>query len=231
MALGIYKPGQGYWMRVMTACLIGVLALASAGWIASQMGLVADKLPRAAYLMNVTVSGGAPMPGMNVDLIGPAEGAGSSGATGVIGSATVLEYQADDRVLRVTPPKVVEGRDVQETTAVRATAGAGEFAGSVRRGITSQHKVEPALLQGGAAGLVILLGAVLALWFAGMRPATVDFLIATDSEMKRVNWSTPREIRGSTYVVIGACFLLAGCLLVFDVFFKTLFQTIGFLGD
>jgi preprotein translocase SecE subunit len=64
-----------------------------------------------------------------------------------------------------------------------------------------------------------------------MRPRTVDFLIATDSEMKRVNWSTPREIRGSTYVVIGACFLLAAALFIFDLIFKTVFQSMGILGN
>ncbi len=34
------------------------------------------------------------------------------------------------------------------------------------------------------------------------RPSNVDFLIATDSEMKKVNWTSRRELIGSTRVVV-----------------------------
>ena len=37
MNLGIYKPGQGYWVRVMTAVVAGVLVLATAVWLFDQM--------------------------------------------------------------------------------------------------------------------------------------------------------------------------------------------------
>ena len=134
------------------------------------------------------------------------------------------------RVLRIAPPNLAAGREVQETTLVRSTGVPGGFSAPVNaRNIASEHKVEPVLLQGIAAAVVFVVGALAALWFAGMRAGTVDFLIATDSEMKRVNWSTPREVRGSTYVVIGACFLLAGALFVFDLFFQAIFRGIGIL--
>ena len=45
-----------------------------------------------------------------------------------------------------------------------------------------------------------------------MNQRFVDFLIATDGEMKKVNWSTARDIRMSTVVVIFASLVLAGCL-------------------
>lgn len=32
MALGIYKPGQGYWVRVLSAVGLGALILATAAW-------------------------------------------------------------------------------------------------------------------------------------------------------------------------------------------------------
>src|SRR3712207_7866772 len=41
------------------------------------------------------------------------------------------------------------------------------------------------------------------------KPANVDFLIATDSEMKKVNWTSRRELIGSTKVVIVFMFLIA----------------------
>ena len=55
------------------------------------------------------------------------------------------------------------------------------------------------------------------------RPTNVDFLIATDSEMKKVNWSTRAELIGSTKVVILFVLLIAVALFVFDTIFSTIF--------
>ena len=41
------------------------------------------------------------------------------------------------------------------------------------------------------------------------KPTNVDFLIATDSEMKKVNWTSRKELIGSTKVVIVFMFLIA----------------------
>jgi len=48
------------------------------------------------------------------------------------------------------------------------------------------------------------------------RPSVVDFLIATESEMKKVSWSSRSELIGSTTVVIGTVFLLAILLWLSD---------------
>jgi len=64
----------------------------------------------------------------------------------------------------------------------------------------------------------------------GVKPKTVDFLIATDGEMKKVNWSTKKVIRDSTYVVIGATFLIAGVIALADIVLFKFFQAIGVLG-
>ena len=55
-----------------------------------------------------------------------------------------------------------------------------------------------------AALALVFLGAVGSgiFWALGRNPRTVDFLIATEGEMKKVNWSTRREIIGSTSAVI-----------------------------
>ena len=34
------------------------------------------------------------------------------------------------------------------------------------------------------------------------KPTSVDFLIATDSEMKKVNWTSRQELIGSTKIVV-----------------------------
>jgi len=42
-----------------------------------------------------------------------------------------------------------------------------------------------------------------------VKPKTVDFLIATEGEMKKVNWSTRREVVGSTTAVIVTAVIIA----------------------
>jgi len=63
------------------------------------------------------------------------------------------------------------------------------------------------------------------------KPRIVDFLIATDSEMRKVNWPARREIVGSTWVVICGTLLMATLLWVVDIGFSWLFQKIGILVD
>ena len=47
-------------------------------------------------------------------------------------------------------------------------------------------------------------------------PKFVDFLIATESEMKKVSWSSKAELMGSTFVVIVTVVLLAVFIYVAD---------------
>jgi preprotein translocase subunit SecE len=82
--------------------------------------------------------------------------------------------------------------------------------------------------QAGMAVGVILIGGGL-LWWALNKPRVVDFMIATESEMRKVNWPTRREIIGSTWVVIGGTALMATLLFVVDISFAMLFRTIGVL--
>jgi preprotein translocase subunit SecE len=62
------------------------------------------------------------------------------------------------------------------------------------------------------------------------RPKSADFLIATENEMKKVSWSSRKEVFGSTKVVIVTTFLLAAILFLVDFVFATLFQKIGVTG-
>lgn len=56
------------------------------------------------------------------------------------------------------------------------------------------------------------------------RPKTADFFISTEGEMKKVSWSSKKEIIGSTKVVIVTTFLMAGLLFLVDFIFANLFQ-------
>jgi preprotein translocase subunit SecE len=61
------------------------------------------------------------------------------------------------------------------------------------------------------------------------KPTNADFLIATDSEMKKVNWTTKGELFGSTRVVILFLFFIAIFLFVADQFFQLFFYMINVL--
>jgi len=61
------------------------------------------------------------------------------------------------------------------------------------------------------------------------KPDYADFLIATDSEMKKVNWTSRKELFGSTKVVIFFMFMIAAMLFCYDILFGYVFYWIGVL--
>jgi preprotein translocase SecE subunit len=68
-------------------------------------------------------------------------------------------------------------------------------------------------------------------WLSFVNRKACDFLIATEGEMKKVNWSSRREIIGSTKVVIAFTLLLTAILFVVDMVFMTFFTWIGVLRE
>lgn len=88
--------------------------------------------------------------------------------------------------------------------------------------------VENKDLRLGIACGIIALGALLS-WFVMNKATSVDFLIATDSEMKKVNWTSRAELTGSTKVVILFMFLIAFFLFGIDIFFGYFFYFIDVL--
>jgi len=73
----------------------------------------------------------------------------------------------------------------------------------------------PYIRFGVPAGLVAVVG-LLVLWLIN-RPKSADFLIATEGEMKKVSWSSKKEVIGSTKVVIITTFILAVVLFSVDL--------------
>ncbi|MHC5113762.1 MAG: preprotein translocase subunit SecE [Planctomycetota bacterium] len=82
-----------------------------------------------------------------------------------------------------------------------------------------------------ATGAVILLAVAgwIGFWLIGRKPRVVDFMIATEGEMKKVNWSSRREILGSTWVVIGLTVFIAIFCFLFDRVFQQVFTWIDVL--
>ena len=134
MGLSVYKPGQGYWTRVLTAVGVVTITLAGIAWFSSRM------MPRFDWIR----------------------------------SKDLLYYQAGVAVIAL-----------------------------------------------------LIVGAVL--WYALNKPRYADFMIATENEMKKVNWPNRKAVVGLTWVVIAGTLLLAGMLFVFDLFFAGFFREINIL--
>jgi preprotein translocase SecE subunit len=77
-------------------------------------------------------------------------------------------------------------------------------------------------------GGFMALTAVLTFWLMN-RPQSVDFLISTDNEMKKVNWTSRKELIGSTKVIILFMFSIAIFLFLSDIVFGYFFYFIHVL--
>ncbi len=130
MRLAIYKPGQGYWTRVLSAVGAAVLLLAFVAWIWQELS-------------------------------------------------------------RITGPQ----RFIAQT----------------------------------ASAVILIVGVGATMFFVMNKPRIVDFFIATDSEMRKVNWPSRKELIGSTWVVIIGTLMFALVLWVINVGFFKLFQEIGII--
>jgi len=80
-----------------------------------------------------------------------------------------------------------------------------------------------------AIPLAVFLGGVLGMYLLVTRPGPADFMIATEGEMKKVSWSSRREIIGGTKVVITTTLILALLLWVVDMAFAFFFKWVGVL--
>lgn len=223
MAFGIYKPEQGYWVRVLTAIGAGILVLAAATWAWAQVGVVT--LPARGYIFEIQAVDGGFAQGSAVELLGISDDA--EGREITIANAGVMNYTetgARTARLEIDNPTIASRYGVDETERIRA----GQTVATVRA--RQAIPVFPLIyLQAGVTGGIILLGALVVYWFVASNRKSVDFLINTDGEMRKVNWSTRKEIIGSTQVVIVAAFLIAAILFVIDIVFQQFFQFIGVL--
>jgi len=67
------------------------------------------------------------------------------------------------------------------------------------------------------------LGSLLTFWLVN-KPSFAEFMIMTESEMRKVTWPTRRHTFTSTKVVIFMALALAVLLWLVDIGFKTLFE-------
>jgi len=205
----------------MTAALTGLLIAAGAGWLWQQLGIVS--LPTPTWRMTIRDAGLELRPDQQIELV--TRGA-QEGDFVKIGTGTAKSWDSASKGQHqlVVGNIAMEGTQTpSDTQGVRDPAkpeGVMLLEGKAG-GIPIFQRV---YLQAGGAGLMLIGGAILIFWLVGLKPRTVDFLIATDSEMKKVNWSTRREITIQTYVVIVAFFLIAAIIFSIDFIFQYVFK-------
>jgi preprotein translocase SecE subunit len=223
MSFGIHKPEQGYWVRVLSAVFFGVLVLAGAAWAWSQAEAV--ELPARGWVLELGSVNGEFPEGSTIDLVRAGDDAAASDVT--IAQAGVLRFvQSGTTTARVeiADPEITGDLLVEDTERIRA-AGA-----SARVTAKTRIPIFPLIyLQAGVTATIMLIGAVAVYFFIATNRRSVDFLINTDGEMRKVNWSTKKEIIGSTQVVIVAAFLIAAILFGIDLGFQAFFKFIGVL--
>lgn len=232
MSVGVYKPGQGYWVRVLTAIFAGALVLSGALWAWNQASTY--KPPTPTYRLSLAAVQGTLAPGVQVDLyqLGLTDGDPDT----LIGTATVDSFGTGDARtgsavvsnvrMQGDASVLLTNRVVNENIMGQSQPFAAEVVSSGVIGIAAFDVI---YVQAGIAGVILLIGAVVVYLFVASKRQTVDFLIATDGEMKKVNWSTRREVQGSTVVVVIASFLLALLIFALDFGFGAFFKLIGVL--
>ncbi|RMH14867.1 MAG: preprotein translocase subunit SecE [Planctomycetota bacterium] len=227
MSFGIYKQGQGYWVRTMTAVFAGVLVLVAAAWAWDQV--LGIGLPAKGWELSVTVTSAPDLAEGSFVVLERQTGDGTYER---VGSALVESYTPATQTRGTLTIRQVEmdreGLTPNIAGRVRAEDAASSFVGTITN--KTPIPLMPVLyLQAAVAGSIIFIGALCIYWLVGVKPETVDFLVATDGEMKKVNWSTRKEIIGSTQVVIVAAVLIAGILFFIDLAFSNFFKFIGVL--
>ncbi|MEO0513015.1 MAG: preprotein translocase subunit SecE [Planctomycetota bacterium] len=280
MALGVYKPGQGYWVRVLTAVAAGTIVLATAMWLWGQVDTVG--LPKSTWEVTYENASGSFDAGDSVvfeafdaedptsrrvigsaSVVSASAGSGGSGEL-IVGSISMLAKDANkpDSKLRFTVAEteyivasddlggagaglgaglgadlgdglvggLVEGLDDASGASGPAPTLGGDAASARAVSAIGIEDIPRLYINAGTASVVILFGAFGILYFVGSSKPSAEFLIATDGEMKKVNWSTRREVLGSTGVVIFAAFLIAALLYGVDIAFNQFFGIFGLHG-
>ena len=112
--------------------------------------------------------------------------------------------------------------------AVLGLAGAAWLFGKLETIVDPQNPLT-LWVQAGIAVGVMALYALAVWWVLGVNHRVNDFMIATEGEMKKVNWSTKQEVIGATKVGIVMVLALAALLFVVDSVFAVFFTKIGVL--
>jgi len=90
----------------------------------------------------------------------------------------------------------------------------------------NQNKALEVAIQFGGAAVWLALWALFTFWFVST-PRWAEFLIMTESELRKVSWPSRREVINSTKVVIILTLAMGVLLWMVDIGFIKLFQWVG----
>ncbi|MBL4591873.1 MAG: preprotein translocase subunit SecE [Phycisphaerales bacterium] len=218
----------------MSAAFVGLLILAGAGWGWGQAETV--RLPIRSWTLATNGTQGVGAVGDTINLYRYAENISvdEDDIYEVFGSALIESFEvgkgANAKIVinSFSSPEVAKRGGESLRVAIEKPGESPTMSARVKG--ASSTPIFPVLyLQAGTAGAIMLIGATALYIYVGSYRKTVGFLIATDGEMKKVNWTSYREVKGSTIVVITATFLIAGFLFGVDTIFAKLFTWIGVL--
>jgi preprotein translocase subunit SecE len=74
------------------------------------------------------------------------------------------------------------------------------------------------------APLIVFVAAGVAMYWVLNKPSVADFLIASEGELKKVNWSSRKEVAVSTFVVILVVVVMAALLGATDMVLQLVFD-------
>jgi len=211
--LSMYKAGQGYWTRMMSAIFFGVLVAGGALWLSEQVDTIDFKPDSWRYTVESDTAA-ALAPNAEVELRRSNVRIGSAFVRSVEGDTVELVNLnlGSGNVASGVQTMVVEGQQPVTVESLQVV-----------------QRFEKTYLQGGVAAATLLLGAIIIFYLCYTNKRTSEFLIATEGEMKKVNWSSRREVFGSTWVVIGISVIIAAILFVTDIFFQGIAQRINLI--
>jgi preprotein translocase SecE subunit len=206
----IHKPGQGYWTRLMSLIAGGTIVAAGAMWLWSKLSVIDVPVKAWTFALS-SIQGSAPGAGERVAILGRGgEEIGSGLLDGVVGNTMTLSgVNLSSQLL---------------SEVAKVSTASGFAADSSIPGRIALFQLE--YLQGGAAAVILIIGGALVYYFCYVNRRSSDFLIATEGEMKKVNWSTRREVLGSTWVVIVISLIIAAVLFAADFLFSQFFTLI-----
>jgi len=240
MANLIYKSGQGYWTRLLTAIGAGILVIWGASWLSTELeglGSSVTVINREAQQASRHIAAWGGARGYPIANIGPiASVSQKAGATPAETEFVLTDDYGQSYSLK--PAQLAEAvnfpianvtlnqSDLISRTPDSVTMDAtGSLA--IRLPATFAH-TNKLYIRAVTVAVVIIGFGLLVFWLLN-KPRIVDFMIATESEMRKVNWPTRREVVGMTIVVISGTLIMALMLFTFDLFFSYFFQEIGIL--
>jgi len=204
--------------------------LASVAWIWTELEVIRTKITTTDTLQVQGITADEPRLlnalGITVkDRVSSEDAGGSEQLMVVVQSSSSAARQAGLQPMDVITH--VAGIEIRDTKSLLAQLSEHDLAQGIELGIKRYTDIR-LYVQAGMAVAMMLVGGGL-LWWVLNKPRVADFLIATESEMRKVNWPTSSEIIGSTWVVICGTILMAVLLFVVDIGFALLFQSIGVL--